>query len=29
VASFHTDNFSVGATTSGEVKITKVDGGTY
>ena len=29
VASFHTDNFSVGATTSGEVKIVKIDGGTY
>jgi len=29
VASFFTDNFSVGATTSGEVKIVKIDGGTY
>ncbi len=29
VASFFTDNFSVGATTSGQVKITKIDGGTY
>ena len=29
IASFSSDNFSVGATTSGEVKIVTVDGGNF